>query len=353
MTQAAPGGRRKRPTLLDVAEQAGVSRATASLVVRKSPLVSAATRERVETAMAELGYVYNAGAARMRAARSRTVGVVVPNLTNPFFAVLLAGMEAVFETEGLAVIFANSNELLAKQTGFLTRMREHGADGVIVCPCEGTDSRLVENAASWGLPLVQALRYVPETVSDYAGIDYREGMRDASERLVALGHRRILFVSGNRRHSAEADRLAGFRAAMRAHDLDADRVLDLPLTHTAAREAAAGIAAAPERPSAVICFNDVVALGLHRGFFDLGLRVGHDISLVGFDNVAEAALVVPGLASVATMPFQVGETAARLLLRRIRKPDAPVERSVAATEFVERESLGPAGPALDRQSALL
>ncbi|MEX6508750.1 LacI family DNA-binding transcriptional regulator [Jiella sp. M17.18] len=335
----------KRPTLLDVADHAGVSRATASLVVRKSPLVSQTTRARVEAAMAELGYVYNVGAARLRASQSRTVGVVVPNLTNPFFAVLLAGMEAVFETERLAVVFANSNESLEKQTGFLTRMREHGADGVIVCPCEGTDSRLVEDAAAWGLPLVQALRYVPETVSDYAGIDYRAGMRHTTERLIALGHRRILFVSGNRRHSAQGDRLEGFRDAMRAHGLDAGRVIELPLTHMAAREAAAGIAAAPDRPSAVICFNDVVALGLHRGFFDLGLRLGRDISLVGFDNVAEAALVVPGLASVATMPFQVGENAARLLLRRIRMPDAPVERSVAATEFVERESLGPADPA--------
>ncbi|MCB8836229.1 LacI family DNA-binding transcriptional regulator [Aurantimonas sp. VKM B-3413] len=353
MTQAQPGDRMKRPTLLDVAEHAGVSRATASLVVRKSPLVSVKTRERVEAAMAELGYVYNAGAARMRAARSRTVGVVVPNLTNPFFAVLLAGMEAVFETEGLAVIFANSNESLAKQTGFLTRMREHGADGVIVCPCEGTDHRLVDDTARWDLPLVQALRYLPETVTDYAGIDYREGMRDATERLIALGHRRILFVSGNRRHSAQLDRLEGFGAAMRAHDLDAGNVAELPLTHAAARQAALAIAAAKDRPTAVICFNDVVALGLHRGFFDLGLRVGRDVSLVGFDNVAEAALVVPGLASVGTMPFEVGENAARLLLRRIGEPEAPVERWVAATEFVMRESLGPTEPALDRQSALL
>lgn len=343
----------KRPTLLDVADRAGVSRATASLVVRKSPLVSTSTRERVEAAMAELGYVYNAGAARMRAAQSRTVGVVVPNLTNPFFAVLLAGMESVFETEGLAVIFANSNESLEKQSGFLRRMREHAADGVIVCPCEGTDLRLVEDAAAWSLPLVQALRYVPGTSSDYAGIDYRAGMREATERLIGLGHRRILFVSGNRRHSAQADRLAGFREAMSARRLDADAVIHLPLTHGAAREAAAAIAAGPDRPSAVICFNDVVALGLHRGFLDLGLTLGRDISLAGFDNVAEAALVLPGLTSVATKPFSVGENAARLLLRRIGEPAAPVSRLIEPTEFVARESVGPAEPALDRSSDLL
>ncbi|MCE7029997.1 LacI family DNA-binding transcriptional regulator [Jiella avicenniae] len=340
-------GRGRRPTLMDVAEHAGVSRATASLVVRKSPLVSQTTRQRVEAAMAELGYVYNAGAARLRASRSRTVGVVVPNLTNPFFAVLIAGMEAVFETEDLAVILANSNEDIAKQAGFLKRMREHAADGVIVCPCEGSDRRLVEDAAKWELPLVQALRYVPETTSDYAGIDYREGMRDATERLIALGHRDILFVSGNRRHSARFDRLAGFCAAMEAHGFDAGGVVELRLTHTAARAAASTILDRQKRPSALLCFNDVVALGLHRGLLDLGLRLGRDVSLVGFDDVAEAALVLPGLTSVATRPFEVGENAARLLLRRIHAPAAAIERRIVPTRYVERESTGPAPAALD------
>ena len=344
MTDSQRPGRAKRPTLMDVAEHAGVSRATASLVVRKSPLVSQATRQRVEAAMAELGYVYNAGAARMRASHSRTVGVVVPNLTNPFFAVLIAGMESIFETEDLAVILANSNEDIAKQAGFLKRMREHAADGVIVCPCEGSDRRLVDDAADWDLPLVQALRYVPDTLSDYAGIDYREGMRDATGRLIARGHRNILFVSGDRRHSARSDRLDGFAAAMAAHGLDAGEVVELPLTHQAAREAAPAIVARNKPPSAVICFNDVVALGLHRGFIDLGLRLGHDISLTGFDNVAEAALVLPGLTSVATRPFEVGENAARLLLRRIHAPAAPIERAIVPTRYVERESTGPFSP---------
>ena len=169
----------KRVTLLDVAKHAGVSRATASLVVRDSPLVGAATRAKVEAAMAELGYVYNLGAARMRAARSRTVGVIIPNLTNPFFAVLLAGIESTLETAGLAVILANSNENAAKQDGFVNRMREHGVDGLIVCPAEGTERRFVDDAGRWGVPLVQTLRMVPETASDYAGMDPEPGMREA------------------------------------------------------------------------------------------------------------------------------------------------------------------------------
>lgn len=332
----------KQPTLLHVAEKAGVSRATASLVVRGSPLVSQATRSRVEAAMAELGYVYNLGAARMRASRSRTVGVIVPNLTNPFFAVLLAGIEAVLETAGLAVILANSNEKIEKQDGFVRRMREHGVDGLIICPAEGTEKELAEDAAKWGMPLVQALRIVPETVSDYAGTDYRGGMLEATNHLIALGHKRIAFISGNRRHSARADRLEGFLAAMDGGGLEPLFVLELALTHAAARAAAPEIMHRAAPPTALICFNDVVGLGLHRGLSDLGVALGSDVSLIGFDDVAEAGLVRPGLASVATEPFKVGESAARLLLRRIGEPEAEFRHEIEPTRFVPRNSCGPA-----------
>jgi LacI family transcriptional regulator len=331
----------KRPTLIDVAKRAGVSRATASLVVRGSPLVTAATRTEVEAAMAELGYVYNLGAARMRASRSRTVGVIIPNLANPFFAVLLAGIETVLETAGLAVIVANSNESVEKQGGFVKRMREHGVDGLIICPAEGTGKELVDDAARWAMPFVQALRIVPDTVSDYASTDYHGGMQEATEYLISLGHRRIAFISGNRRHSAQADRLEGFLAAMNGAGFDPLFVMELELTHAAARAAAPEIVRRPDAPTAVICFNDVIGLGLHRGFSDLGIALGRDLSLIGFDDVAEADLVRPGLASVATEPFKVGENAARLLLRRIREPESDIRREIEPTRFVPRGSCGP------------
>jgi LacI family transcriptional regulator len=332
----------KRTTLLDVAQHAGVSRATASLVVRGSPLVSAATRAAVEAAMAELGYVYNLGAARMRAARSRTAGVIIPNLTNPFFAVLLAGIESVLETAGLAVILANSNESAKKQDGFVVRMREHGVDGLIVCPAEGTEGRFVEDATKWGVPLVQTLRMVPGTSGDYAGMDPDGGMREAVDCLADFGHERIGYIAANIHHSAHAERLASFHAAMAARGLHPHFMTELESTHEAARMAAPKIMNRPSRPTGLICHNDVLGLGLHRGLSDLGVTPGRDVSLIGFDNVAEADLVRPGLASVATEPFKVGETAARLLLRRIEEPEADIRCAVEPTYFVQRGSCGPA-----------
>lgn len=331
----------KRATLLDVAQLAGVSRATASLVVRNSPLVSAATRVAVEAAMNELGYVYNLGAARMRAARSRTVGVVFPNLTNPFFAVMLAGIESVLETAGLAVFLANSYENAAKQDGFVRRMREHSVDGLIVCPAQGTEKRFIDDAGKWNIPLVQTLRMVPGTRTDYAGMDQKDGMRQAVDCLVDFNHRSIGYVASDLFHSAHTERLSSFRAAMTARELEPLFVVELQSTHQAARMAAAEIMHRRERPTALICHNDVLGLGLHRGLCDLGVMPGRDVSLIGFDNVAEADLVRPGLASVATEPFKLGESAANLLLRRLETPDAEFLTCVEPTYFVQRGSCGP------------
>lgn len=335
---------RKRVTLLDVAREAGVSRATASLVIRKSPLVGAVTRRRVEAAIESLGYVYNLGAARMRAARSRTVGVVIPNLTNPFFAELLAGIEETLDESDLVVILANSRESEPRQATVIRRLREHGVDGLIVCPAVGTGTKLLSDAAEWGLPLVQALRYVSDTAGDYAGTDYAGGMKQAVDHLYDLGHRRIAFVTGRTMHSAHAERLAGFKAAMAAHGLADDLVLAIPLTHANAVAAAARLLQGDDPATAAVCFNDVVGLGLASGLFDLGVEVGSAFSVIGFDDVAEADLTRPKLTSVATHPRAIGEAAARLLAERVADPQRAARRIVKPTDLMKRQSCGPVPP---------
>lgn len=345
-----PSHAKKRATLLDVAREAGVSRATASLVVRKSPLVGAETRKRVEAAIVKVGYVYNLGAARMRAARSRMVGVIIPSLANPFFAELLAGIEAVLDAAEMGVIFANARESLQKQETLIRRMREHGTDGLIICPAAGSGADLLERAAEWDLPVVQALRHVSMTAGDYAGIDYFGGMRRATEYLVSYGHRRIAFVSGNRVHSAYAERLQGFQTAMEAHRLTADLVFNIPLTHADGMNAAGFLLDRPDPPTAAICFNDVVALGLLRGLYDQGVEAGPDFSVIGFDNVPEGILARPMLTSVSSRPFAVGEAAATLLLRRLADPTRKPEKIIEAAELVERQSCGPAVDPVERRA---
>lgn len=336
----------RQPTLEDVARVAGVSRATASLVVRKSPLVSANTRDLVESAMAQLNYVYNLGAARMRASRSRTVGVIVPNLTNPFFSVLLSGIESVLEESGLSTFLANSHESATKQSVFVQRMREHGVDGLIICPAIDTISAQIEDVWRWNIPLVQALRKVPDTTGDYAGMDVAGGMRDAVDRLLELGHRSIGFVASSLHHSAHHERIEAFRSRMSIAQLRPLAVIEIESTHAAARAAAKTILEGEAPPTALICHNDVIALGLHQGFADLGLIPGQDISIIGFDNVAETELVRPALASVATEPAQIGAIAGKLLLRRIQTAQAPIRTELVPTHFINRGSVGRAPDAL-------
>ena len=338
---ASDSKKRNRVTLQDVAQEAGVSRATASLVIRKSPLVGKETRARVEQVLERLGYVYNLGAARMRAERSHTVGVIIPNLSNPFFADMLAGLELALDTANMVVVLANSQDSRDKQETIIRRMREHGVDGLIVCPASGTETNLPERAREWGLPLVQALRSVSDTSGDYAGSDYLGGMKQAVRHLSSLGHTRIAFLTGGNSHSAHAERLAGFKAGMGEFGLRDDLVMSIPLTQADAIAAAGTILALSDPPTAAICFNDVVGLGLSSGLYDLGIEVGRDFSVIGFDNVPEANLVRPKLTSVATHPASIGETAAQLLLDRLESPDRAARRIINLTDLIVRQSCGP------------
>ena len=288
--------------------------------------------------MRNLGYVYNLSAAQLRRGTSHTVGVILPNLVNPFFADMLAGVETVLDGRNMAIMLANTRENLVKQDAFVKRMREHDVDGIIICAAAGTDETFLDATGRFGLSVVQALRRVSPEAADYAGTDYAAGMAQAVRHLRENGHRRIVFVAGDKHHSAYRDRLDGFREAMSQDGRDA--VLDVPLTHADGRALAASLMSAKAPPTAAICFNDVIALGLLRGLFDLGIDVGPDFSLVGFDDVPEAALARPSLTSVATNPFAIGEAAANLLLERLADPTAAPRQFIEPTRLVVRESTG-------------
>lgn len=333
---------RGRVTLLDVARHAGVSRSTVSLVLRESPLVADDTRRLVRASMDALGYVYNRGAANMRASRTKTVGLVVCEITNPFFAELTAGVDHVLDAAGLAPFLANTNEQVERQDRFLLRMREQNVDGVIICPAAGSTADLLERMRQWGMPCIQALRHVSARTGDYAGSDYELGMELVTEHLIRLGHGRIAFIGGDRNHSALTSRRAGFAAAMRRHGLTPDLILKTPLTRRAGAEAIGDLLARRDPPTAAVCFNDIVAFGVMLGLSDRGKLAGRDFAVTGFDDVQEAALSRPGLTTVATQPFQIGEEAARLLLRRIADPNGPPERVILPTRLIVRETCGAA-----------
>lgn len=327
----------KRVTLEEIARVAGVSRATVSLVVRKSPLVAERTRANVERIMAEMDYVHDIGAARLRNNSSRTVGVIVPNLVNPFFTEFLSGVEDVMAGDDRMVLLANSQDDPARQDAILQRFRGHGVDGVILCPALGSAPDLPQRINGWGMPLVQALREVgPPT--DFAGADYIAAVGLAMRHLVEQGCERVAFLSVSARTSAREERLEGFRRALSETGTTDAGIIEADLTWEGASRSASQILALPTRPDAVLCFNDVLAAGLMAGLRQKGREPGRDLAVVGLDDLPLAALTYPPLTSVAMDAPRIGRNAARLLARRLADGDAPPLREIIGPLLIIRES---------------
>jgi LacI family transcriptional regulator len=341
-------------TLADVARAAGVSRSTASLVLRDSSQVADATRARVRAAVEQLGYVYHRGAAHLRSSRSGTIGLLVCEIVNPFYAELTVAVDRVLDQAGYVVFLANTAESVERQLRFIRRMREQGVDGLILCPAAGTPAALLAQLRAWRMPCVQALRHLLAHDGDYVGADYELGVAQATEHLIRLGHRRIAFVGGGLAHSALLERRAGYQAALRRHRLQAGPFLRCEQTRRAGVEAVGALLDGADPPTAVLCYNDMVAFGVMVGLQRRGLQAGRDLAVIGVDDVPEAALAHPALTTVATLPLPTGEEAARLLLRRIADPDGVPERIMLPTRLVVRESCGamvPAGAAAPRLAA--
>ncbi|WP_159997148.1 LacI family DNA-binding transcriptional regulator [Roseomonas sp. 18066] len=330
-----------RLTLTEVAAQAGVSRATVSLVLRDSPLVAEATRLRVREAAEAVGYLYNRGAATLRAARTKTIGLLVTEIDNPFFAELVAGAEAALDAAGYIAFLAATGDCRDRQGRALRRLREHRVDGILLCPALGTSAAEI---ADLGLPCVQAMRRATGNAGDFAGPDNRQGMVALAEHLVAGGRRHFAFGGAALLHSGVRERLAGLRQVLRRHGLPPPMLLRTPGTRAGGEEAARLIAALPRRPDALVCVNDVMAFAAIPALQRAGWQVGHDIAVTGVGDVAEAATIRPALTTLRTEPRRIGETAVRLLLRRLQDPDAAAEQAILPTRLVVRDSCGGATP---------
>lgn len=340
---------RTKVTLQDVAGRAGVSRSTVSLVLRDSPLVAGTTRARVFAAIAATGYVYNRGAANLRANHTKTIGLALCDITNPFFGELAAGVDEVLDAAGYAAFLVNTGESLDKQERFFQRMREQSVDGVIICPAPGTGADLIERLREWNLPCVQTPRHVSAREGNYAGVDFQLGMELVTEHLIRLGHRRIALVGGEYIHSAMIDRRTAFARAMTRHGLATDLIVKCPLDRRTGADVVGALLERSDPATAAIGVNDTIAFGMMTGLRDRGLEPGVDFAVAGFDDVPEAAMARPALTTVSTQPHLIGKEAAALLLRRIADPSGPCERVILPTRLIIRESCGGGG----RREALL
>lgn len=297
-----------RPTIIDVARAAGVSKATVSLVLNSSPVITARTRDAVLRAMADLGYVYNRAAANLRSAQVGLVGLVINDLRNPFFTEFATAVQMALSAAGYATVLANTDEDPALQARTITAMIEHGVSGFIISPAYGDEAGTFGPLERAGIPALQVLRKVsPRTdLFPFAAPDYAEGGRLATGHLLACGARRVAFIGGVDGRAVTAERLSGYLEAIAAAGL-APTVIPGRPTRAFGRECArlfhpdatSGAAASPDAPpDAALCFNDLVALGLVSGLAGLGVAVGRDVRVVGFDDIEDCADSHPPLSSV-------------------------------------------------------
>jgi LacI family transcriptional regulator len=221
-------------------------------------------------------------------------------------------------------------------------MQEYRADGVLLCPATGTSAQTILHLRQARLPFVLFTRYVDGVEADYVGADNLRGAELATEHLIGLGHQRIAFVGGPASSSARRDRLQGYRNVLARHGLPIDPALQLTssTTREGGHHCIRTLLERADPPTAVLCYNDIVAFGVMLGLQASGHTPGRDVAVIGFDDIAEAGLWQPALTTVAISPRQIGEEAARLLLERIAAPDAATRQIILRPKLIVRQSCG-------------
>jgi LacI family transcriptional regulator len=335
-----------RVTLIDVARHCSVSRATVSLVLNDSPLVAATTRDRVRQAMTELGYVYNRAAASLRTQHSDAIGVVLTNITNPYFAEFAAGLQDTLTSSGTVPLLAVSGEDRELQHRLMKSLVERNVDGIVLVPAHGTTPEDLPDLL--GTPVVLLARRLDGMDVDYVGAQNRDGGYAAAEHLFSHGCRRICFIGGYSDASARDERVGGVEEFLneRGFTLDSDRSVVCEPARPQARDAAMRLLAEDPNVDGIVCFSDVVAFGVLDAIADLGRRVGSDVRVIGFDDVHEAGLNRPSLSSVAVPARETGRRAGQLVLERASGSTEPTVREEFATKLEPRETCGCPRPVL-------
>ena len=329
-------------TITDVAKRASVSKSTVSLVLQDSPLIARDTAERVRQAAEALGYVYNRGAAGLRRKSSNVIGIVINDLLNPFFAEMLVGMEHRLMEAGYISLMAHTGERLDVQEKVLTSMREHNAAGLILCPAFDTPPEVLDAIRAAGTPLVVTVRPLGAGDFDFVGADHERGTRLATEHLIEQGHERIAFLGRIGGGPVYERRLVGYRRAMQNRRLavPSEMIVDIALSREGGRDGVRQMLAMATKPTAAVCYNDIVAFGAMSELGEQGLVVGRDFSLTGFDGVMASAHTNPPLTTVDVNPGDLGKAAADALLQRLAHPDARPVEYLAEPKLVVRQSSG-------------
>lgn len=322
-----------------VAEKARVSTTTVSHVINNTRVVSEDARERVLAVIQELRYIPSAVARSLKNDRTHTLGMMIPNNSNPYFAEIIQSLEdACFEL-GYNIILCNSYDDPKKQAAYIRVLMEKRIDGLILVS-SGSDEELTRLLADEGIPKVLVDRELDGVAADFIEADHEDGGYQATEYLISLGHRDIACVAGPENILASAARIRGYQRALSEAGLPfkPEYLIHADFTSQGGFNAFQHLLALPVRPSAIFASNDLMAIGGICAANQAGIRIPDDLSVLGYDDIALASFSTPPLTTIAQPKQAIGRLTAEVLIDRIKNPDASLRRELIKSKLVVRSS---------------
>jgi LacI family transcriptional regulator len=330
-------------TIREIAEAAGVSAMTVSRVLNKRPDVAPATRQKIEQIVAESGFVRSRAARAMRKGRHGLIDLVVLSLDSPYILEIIRGVEEALEPTGLRLVVSATHGEDQRERQWLAKIADGWTDGAILVLAQGQSDR-VRSLRRRRTPFV-VVDHEGELGPDIPSVGATNwaGARSATEYLLSLGHRRIAFIGGSPTLGCAQERASGYREAMQAEGIEPDPDLIRPGTfrHESGYEQTMALLDMPSPPTAIFAGNDTTAFGCYSALRARGARVPDAISVVGFDDVLVAPLVIPPLTTVRQPLADMGRFAVAMLLRQIEGLPLDALRVELATSLVVRESCAP------------
>ncbi|MBN2165169.1 MAG: LacI family DNA-binding transcriptional regulator [Marinilabiliaceae bacterium] len=331
----------KNASLTEVAEMAGVSIATVSRVINKNSNVNPETRAKVEKAIKALNYRPNRVAKRLRNknASSNLLGVLIPDIQNPFYVDVLRGIEDIASANNYALIMCNFSQDEKKEEMYLDILQSESIDGLIAAPAHENDQKVIGIVNS-GLPIVCVDRGLANVDVDLVLVENRAGAYSAVDHLAKKGYKRIAYISGMKQIPSSQQREKGYIDALRDHgiEIDSDLIKYGDSRHESSTKLCEELLDMPNPPDAIFTGNNLITLGALETIHKRGLKIPEDVAIVGFDDMYWSISLNPPLTAVRQPAYEIGKRAAELLIQRINDSSRSVVNMILKTELMVRSS---------------
>ncbi len=336
----------KKINISDVAKLAGVSKSTISKVFSNDEKISQATKDKVLEIARKLDYRPSLIPGALRTGKSKAIGLILPNVMNPFFPAIIKGVEDVAVENGYMVVFCNSDEKIEKEALYFQMFEDRWVDGIIISGVTGKsreEKEYIQSLHKKGIPVVLIDREIEDYFTNIVMIDNEGAASKGIQHCLDLGHKRIGLISAPLDIKIFSDRFKGYRKTLEEKGIEFDQslVIEGDQTTQSGREASKQFLSLDDPPTAIFALTDLMAIGALKEIQERDLKVPEDISVIGFDDIPLASLVNPALTTIAQPIYEIGREAMSLLIKNIEKKDLTKSKIILDTRLIVRESTAP------------